>query len=103
MHEYPVKRGHAKQTDLKAVFEVAFGEAREDDGWLKGSFAALKNVRARYDGLTKLEVDTEQDRTADMEAGKQTIKAWNRFLEDATGYNTKQRGKKAQQMAKKEG
>lgn len=101
MQTYPVKRGHAKKTDLKQIMEESFGSVDESDDWLTASFGAFKTIKAKYDGLTKLDVDTNQDRNVDMETGQKTIKAWNEFLETATGYTSKQRGKKMQEAAKK--
>ena len=101
MQDYPVRPGHAKKTDLASVFADCFGPGNPDGEWIAGSFGALKMVKARYDGLKKLVVDTEQDKQADVADGQKTIRAWNTFLETATGYNAKQRGKKAQEALKK--
>lgn len=114
MQEYEVKRGHAKKTDLKQIFELSFGEYQEQDGWLVGKYGAMPLVKAKYlpDG-SKLVVDTQMDpavaqRAArgDTEAAKlamETHRRWNDFLETATAYDAKTRGKKAQEAAKKAG
>jgi hypothetical protein len=101
MQDYPVRRGHAKKTDLKALFAEHFGKVAEKDGWMTGAFGAMPKIHVKYEGLDKLVVDTETRRDADLTTAQQTIKAWNAFLEGATGYNAKQRGKKAQDAAKK--
>ena len=103
MQEYPVKRGHVKKTDLLEIAKAYLDEASQDGEWVVGACGAVKSMKARYNGLTALEVDTEQDRQPDMATAQRTIKAWNGFLEAATGYNAKQRGKKAQEKAKKAG
>lgn len=103
MQTYPVKRGHAKKTDLKQVMEESFGEVDESDDWLTASFGAFRSIKAQYEGKMKLHVDTDQDKDVDMETGQKTIKAWNTFLESATGYTAKQRGKKMKEAAKKKG
>lgn len=101
MQTYPVKRGHAKKTDLKEVMEEAFGDVDESDDWLTASFAAFRSIKAQYEGLSKLHVDTDQETDVDMETGQKTIKAWNAFLNRATGYSAKERGKKMKEAAKK--
>ncbi|MGH2670382.1 MAG: DUF5611 family protein [bacterium] len=101
--EFPVRRAHVKRTDLAAVMEEVFGTAKRDGEWVESSFGLIPRIRARYDGGTKLLVVNEQNKgpATDTEMAPRTIKAWNLFLERATGYNAKQRGKKVQQAAKK--
>lgn len=112
MQEYPVKPGHAAKIDLKMIFEAAFGEVQEDDGWLKASYGSMPKIWAKQDGKKALVVDTETDKSiavkmaqGDEEAGqvaRDTHRAWNDFLEGATGYDAKTRSKKVQEQAKKE-
>ncbi|HEX9815486.1 MAG TPA: DUF5611 family protein [Candidatus Thermoplasmatota archaeon] len=110
MQEYEVKRGLAKKTDLRTLFSQQFGSVNEEGGWLVGGFGAMPVIRAKYDKDT-LVVDTTSktdlaarvakgDKTA-LEEALDTQKRWNDFLLTATGYDTKQRGKKAQEKAKK--
>ena len=101
LQEYPVRRGHVKKTDLKALFAGSFGAAAEENGWITGGFGAMPKISVKFEGLDKLVVDTQTQRDADMGTAQQTIKAWNAFLEGATGYTSKQRGKKVQEAAKK--
>lgn len=112
MQEYEVKRGHAKKTDLKQLFELAFGSYKEEDGWLVGGFGAMPTIRAKYAPTgERLVVDTQTDPgwaarvlKGDGEAAKavqETQRRWNDFLEMATAYDAKMRGKKAQEAAKK--
>lgn len=110
MQAYEVKRGLAKKTDLKALFEIQFGAAREENGWLVGAYGAMPVIKAKYE-KERLVVDTQNDATlaprvakGDAEALKivtDTQRRWNDFLLDATGYDAKMRGKKAQEAAKK--
>ena len=99
---FPVKRGHVKKTDLAEIMRNAFGDVEKDGEWLTSSYQLIRSIRARYDGLTKLVVENDQEkRMDDMDAAVATMKAWNSFLNEATGFNAKQRGKKAQEAAKK--
>lgn len=112
MQEYEVRRGHAKKTDIKSIFETCFGSFQEQDGWLVGAFGTLPVVKAKYSPKgDKLMVDTQSDPSVaqrvakgDQEAAKlamDTQRRWNDFLELTTAYDSKTRGKKAQEAAKK--
>lgn len=111
MQEYEVKRGLAKQIDLGQMLTTIFGASKKDGEWHTASFGAMPLIRAKYEPKGTLIVDT-QSRTdlaglvakGDKEALQLTLdtqKRWNDFLLQATGYDAKQRGKKAQEKAKK--
>lgn len=112
MQEYEVKRGLTKSVDLKGLFEAHFGSAKLENGWIVGSYGNMTRLAVKYE-KTQLVVDTQSDPTiakrvaagdkAAMEMFQDTHKRWNTFLFDATGYDAKTRGKKAQEKAKKEG
>ncbi len=112
MQTYPVRRGQVVNTDLKMLFEAAFDSVSEDGEWLAGAYGTMTKIRVRYDGKTKLIVDTDTDKSfakkvADgdstaMEVAVDTQRRWNDFLEGATGYDTKTRKKKMEQAAKKD-
>lgn len=110
MQEYEVKRGLAKKTDLRTLFSQQFGSVTEEGGWLVGGFGAMPVIKAKYEKDTLI-VDTTSktdlaarvakgDKTA-LQETLDTQKRWNDFLLTATGYDAKQRGKKAQEKAKK--
>ena len=104
MRDYELKRGHWKNLEgdkLQKLMEECFGEVRQEEGWLMASFGALKMVKARLNGKETVSIDSETDRSASMDVAKQTMQVWNDFLERATGYDAKQRAKKAQEAAKK--
>jgi hypothetical protein len=104
MSEYEVKRGHQENISpekLKAHMKDIFGNADQRDDKYVTSFGALKELRAWQGGKNMLCVETEMDPTVDDEVAQKTIKAYNTFLERTTGYNAKERGKRAQKKAKK--
>lgn len=104
LRDYELKRGHWKTIEgdkLQKLMEECFGETRQEGEWLVASFGALKTVKARMEGKEKVWVDSETDRAAPMEVARQTMTVWNDFLERATGYDAKQRGKRATEAAKK--
>lgn len=100
MQSYEVRRGHRKKVDLEALFKECFGAARREGDWLTGSFGAMRLCKARFDGEA-LVVETDTDKGAPPERALETLRAWNRFLEGATGFNSKQRGERLQKAAKK--
>lgn len=111
MQEYEVKRGLTKKNDLQQLLTTAFGAAKNEGEWTTAGFGAMPLIKAQYTPKGTLVVDT-QSRTdlaakvakGDQEALRLTLdtqKRWNEFLLQATGYDARQRGKKAQEKAKK--
>lgn len=103
MQEYEVRRGHQDNIEpgkLKAHMTEAFGNVSEKDGKLVSSFGALKELAAWPCKKNILCVDTKMDPSVSNEIAQDTIKAYNKFLEAATGYSSKERGKRAQKKAK---
>ncbi len=103
MQEYEVRRGHQDNIQpekLRAHMQQNFGSVQERDGKLVSSFGALKEITAWPSGKNVLSVDTVMDKTVTDEMAHNTIKAYNTFLEAATGYTAKERGKRAQKKAK---
>ncbi len=103
MSEYEVRRGHQENISpekLKAHMQDIFGNVELKDDRLVSSFGALKELRAWQGGKNVLCVETEMDAGVDDDVAQRTIKAYNTFLERATGYTAKERGKRAQKKAK---
>ncbi|HUV61628.1 MAG TPA: DUF5611 family protein [Thermoplasmata archaeon] len=103
MSEYEVKRGHQENISpekLKAHMKEIFGKVDQRDDKYVSSFGALKELRAWQGGKNILCVETDMDPTVEDEVAQKTIKAYNTFLERATGFNAKERGKRAQKKVK---
>jgi len=103
MQEYEVRRGHQDniQPDkLKAHMQQIFGSAQERDGKIVSSFGALKEIQAWASAKNVLSVNTVMNKDVADDVAQSTIKAYNAFLEAATGYTSKERGKRAQKKAK---
>ena len=104
MQSYAIKRGHYKNIEgvrMKDVLESSFGPAQEEDGKFVASYGALQRIAAWSDGKS-LFVDTTTNTNVDNETAVRTRLAWNAFLERATGFDAKQRAKRAQDSAKKD-
>jgi len=103
MQEYEVRKGHQDniQPDkLKTHMQAVFGAVEERDGKLVSSFGALKEIKAWAAGKNVLGVETVMNKDVANDVAQNTIKAYNTFLEAATGYTAKERGKRAQKKAK---
>jgi len=102
MRAYELRRGWAKNLagdQLRAIAADVFGSAEAKDGKVSTRFGAATRITAWTDGKS-LFVDTEMNPQVDNETAGKTISAFNRFLEAATGYNAKERAKRAQQSAR---
>jgi hypothetical protein len=103
MNEYEVRRGHQENIapgKLKEHMQEIFGNAEQKGEKTVSSFGALKELRAWQGGKNVLCVDTEMDTGVPDDVAAKTIRAFNTFLERATGYTAKERGKRAQKKAK---
>lgn len=104
MREYDIKRGHFKNIDgkLEEIMRECFGSVKNNGEFLESSYGALVYIRIKPKGKTALIVDSETDKTADLEIASKTIRAYNDFLFKVTGMTGKQRGKREQEKLKKE-
>ena len=104
MQSYAIKRGHFKNIEgvrLKDVLETSFGPTQDENGRFVCSYGALEKIVAWTDGKS-LFVDTTANPKVDDETAVRTRQAWNAFMERATGFDAKQRAKRAQDAAKKD-
>lgn len=116
MERFEVKRGVIKQCGGNAGLANLGEEFFENvssgvDGGFTASFGILSKVSAHYSDDGKLIVDVEQLKGSDLDAvlnsdggrekAMESRKRWSGFLDQATGYNSKQRGDKAKEAGKK--
>lgn len=116
MERFAVKRGLIKSkggnAGLAKLATTYFENINVDaDGVFTGSYGLLTSVQGSYDESGKLAVDVVQLKGGDLaefldsEEGPakamESRKRWSGFLDEATGYNAKQRGDKAKEEAKK--
>ena len=99
MQEYPIKRGLTKDLDTRAAQELKIHFGREPEKTAKGyriAFGAIKrlDVHPASDGKSVI-IDTESDVTASDEVIIDTNKRFRKFLDAITGFNTKERVKRA--------
>ncbi|MDD1718064.1 MAG: DUF5611 family protein [Methanoregulaceae archaeon] len=103
MQEFQVKRGFTQ--DLKARVVQAsttyFGmPPREENGTFSLSYGALKRLEIRIgEGGRSITIDTESNKDAPDAVILDTNKRFRQFLEEATGFTTKERVKRAKKAA----
>ncbi len=101
MQRYPVKPTHRSRlepTTLLGVAQEAFGEATRDGDRVWTKFGAIRRLGLRGVGR-ELEVDIEMDPKVSPEVAAETVRRYNRFLEAATGYSSKERAKRLRKSA----
>ena len=98
MNEYDIKRGHFDNIEgdgLENLMKELFGNVKKKNEKLSSSFGALDSIAVWLDGKKTLCVDTKMNTDVDDKTATDTIRAYNQFLERATGLNTKERKKRA--------
>ena len=100
-----IKRGHWRVVDgdgLKNLMEDFFDTpvSVEDDGWHLVEYGALKPLKVKMVSKNELEVITIADPDVANDVASESIRRYNKFLEAATGFNSKQRSKRLQKKAK---
>ncbi len=106
MMEQDIKRGKYKNIEGTKLFDVlsdVFGEAHVSlkDGKCYVTYGALSPLIAWVKDKSTLMVDTIMDPDVDIEAGLDSRKKYNKFLDIATGFNAKARTKRLKDKAKK--
>ncbi|MCE8422834.1 MAG: DUF5611 family protein [Candidatus Methanoperedens sp.] len=99
MKEYSFKRGYTQDIGrIRSLLEKNFKEGiNEENGKISLSFGAFKRLGISID-KKKLIVDSESNKDITDDVFLDTNKRFRVFLEEATGYTSKERLK----MAKKE-
>ena len=105
MQSFEIKRGHGSNLEnggLKSMMEEQFGEIEENENLFTASFKALKKIDVEFVSITEIRVETETDLSATPEDSLAAHQAYNKFMENATAFNAKQRVDRAKAKAKRE-
>ena len=103
MEEFEIKRGLSKNIEgekLGHLMERVFGNVRREDDWYVSEYGAMSPIRTRMASSSALMVDINTISIPEDEV-MDTIRRRNTFLEEATGFNAKQRLKRLKDKAKK--
>ena len=101
--EYDIRKGHYANIEgdkLKEIVSSVFGNAKAEGNNIVSSFGAITRLEAKVLNKTALDISSTTDKTASIEVQTETVKRWNRFLEQATGFTSKERSKRLQKKAK---
>ncbi|WP_457549162.1 DUF5611 family protein [Archaeoglobus sp.] len=98
MREYRFKRGYKPIEDrLEELIKKHFGEFEKDGNVYVVRYGAMEELRLWIENK-KLYVETKTNPNVSDDVAIRTIKVYNKFLEELTGYTAKERAK----MMKKE-
>jgi hypothetical protein len=96
MQEYPVRNTHRKGLTLPAIEDVARrhfdGVAREGEA-VVAHWGAIERLSARPAGKA-LGIELVMNPKVESAVASETIRRYNLFLQDATGFNAKERAKR---------
>ncbi|NLK26657.1 MAG: DUF5611 family protein [Euryarchaeota archaeon] len=102
--KFDIKRGHGSSLEgdgLRKLMQDILGPVKEkDDGTLVTSFGATTQFEVKMLSKTVLSVVSESDKKASPEAMGESSKKYNKFMEAATGFNSKERTKRLKKKAK---
>ncbi len=101
MQTYPVRashRGNLQPSELERIARSAFEEAQVDGTAVRAKFGAIRELTARASGR-ELAVDLAMDPKVPAEVAAETVRRYNRFLEEATGFSSKERAKRLRKSA----
>jgi hypothetical protein len=101
MQRYPVRASHRRNlvpTALAQVCQTHFGTAAIEGDSVRAQWGAIERLTARGDGK-ELAVELVMNPKVEEAVAAETIRRYNSFLEDATGFTTKERAKRLRKSA----
>jgi hypothetical protein len=105
MQSFEIKRGHGKSLEdggLKSLMEEEFGDVTENDNLFSTSFKALTKMDVEFVSITEIKVETETNNESASEDSLDAHQAYNRFMNNVTGFTARQRKDRAKAKAKRE-
>jgi len=96
-----VRTSHRKNLELAAIGAIAkshFATVEVGASEVTASFGAIERLVARPEGRA-LSVEVRTNPRVDETVARETIACYNRFLEEVTGYNAKERAKRLRKSA----
>jgi len=101
VQRYPVRRSHLRRLTPEAIerlLQSHFTVRPGADGTPEASFGAIAYLSARP-VEKELEIDVRMDPKVPEEVARETIRRYNAFLEEATGFTAKERAKRLKKSA----
>lgn len=101
MQLYPVRTSHKALLTLPHLSELCqrcFDSAQPDGDAVTASWGAIAHLRV-WPEKKGLAVDVTMDPKVDVGVAGETVRRYNRFLEEATGFSSKERAKRLRKSA----
>ena len=101
MQKYPVRPSHRKNLEGPALATIAghhFEGVAADGPGVTARWGAIERLAVRGENKELL-VDLTMNPKVDEHVAAETIARYNRFLEEATGYSSKERAKRLRKSA----
>jgi hypothetical protein len=96
VQRYPVRTSHRKNLDLAALGTIvrgSFDAVEVGPSEVVASWGAIERIAVRPQGR-ELTVDLRMNPKVDEAVARETIARYNRFLEEVTGFNAKERARR---------
>jgi len=96
VQSYPVRTSHRKNLELDRLGEIArahFATVTVGPGEVEAAYGAIERLAARPEGRT-LSVEVRTNPRVEEAVARESIARYNRFLEEVTGFNAKERARR---------
>lgn len=101
MQRYPVRSNHRANLNvetLESLCRAHFESVRREETAVFASYGAIAHLKAWADGR-ELALDVTMDPKVDPPVAAETIRRYNRFLEETTGFTSKERARRLKKSA----
>jgi hypothetical protein len=101
LQTYPVRTSHKanlRPEALETLAKNSFGTSRREGEEVVASFGALESLKAHAEGKG-LGITVVMNPKVPEDVQRETIRRYNQFLEEVTGFNAKERAKRARKSA----
>ena len=101
MQSYPVRTTHRKGLEvgnLGRILSAHFDRVEVSGDRVTGAFGAIARISVGANGR-ELAVEMTMDPKVPADIAAETIQRYNRFLEEATGYSSKERARRLRKSA----
>ncbi|MCI4362036.1 MAG: DUF5611 family protein [Thermoplasmata archaeon] len=101
MQRYPVRASHRRNLSADALATVCrtlFDDVSTDGDAVRAHWGAIERLTARADGK-ELAVELVMNAKVDVAIAQETIRRYNAFLAETTGFTSKERAKRIRKSA----
>jgi hypothetical protein len=101
VQRYPVRSNHRanlKAEALESLCRTHFESAQREEDAVVASYGAIAHLKVWADGR-ELAIDVSMNSKVDPPVAAETIRRYNRFLEETTGFTSKERARRLKKSA----